>query len=344
MASTDAPPVFITLYDAVFAARGLVMLASLERCMPDLDRGGATVVVIALDETAMKATSNWGMGKPWLDVVGLEALAEFTEGLIELRRSRSPASFCWTLSPLALRLGLARGAPIAIYVDADLLFHTDPLPTLRRLLSATASVHITPHGFPSWADHSAVAGRFCVQFLPVRNDPVGRDIMVRWSEQCLARCPDTPANGEKLGDQGHLDEWPALHGNAVAVWDETGVGCGPWNRCLNRLRRCRTGLEVSRAQGQWAPLLFVHHQDVKYDCTGRLSLAHLLSWPLDAVWLRFSTLPYLAAVAAAHRRWLPAQRHTATSRPPLGFWPRWLRDRLTHRGEGGSAIGQTEIP
>jgi len=316
-----------TLLDGSYAARGITLLDSLEQVCPGLRRGHVYMRVHTLDRSSYHALTTWKSDRTWLEVLPPETVDVLEDGLPTLRGKRSPAAFCWTLTPLVLRDALRSGAAQAVYVDADLVFHADPLPYLERLVRATASVHITPHGFAAHADHSANVGRYSVQFLPVRNDEAGRAIVDRWALQCLAECPEA-GGPHPPGDQGYLDEWLRVHGQAVAEWEEPGVGCGPWNRIRHRLRRHRSTLEISPDGGAWVPLLFVHHQDVKWKHDGTVDLAHLLSWPLDATWLRHSTLPYIAATAGAARQWLPIVRPVLAPRPPLGFWPRWLRDRL----------------
>lgn len=321
--------VLCTLFDGSFAARGITLLASLEQSCPGLRQGFVRMRVHALDDASLRVLHAWKKDRSWLQALPPGVTDGLDAGLTALRKARSPAAFCWTLTPLVLRDALRNGASQAVYVDADLVFHADPLPYLARLARATASAHITPHGFAAHADHSSTVGRYCVQFLPVRNDPAGRAILDRWADQCLADCPEGDG-ARPPGDQGYLDEWMHVHGSAVAEWDEVGVGCGPWNRELHRLRRRHRRLEVARRDGAWAPLLFVHQQDVKWDARGRLELARLLSWPLDADWLRLSLLPYARTVARTARTWTP-ERLPLCGLPPIGFWPRWIRDRLLGR-------------
>lgn len=321
--SSASDPAYVTLFDRTYLPRGVAMLGSLESSIRARPFPGRCIVH-TIDEETCSALRVWSAGRDWIEVRAPEEVMRLDASLPELRRSRSAAAFCWTLTPLVLRDALRSGTHMAIYVDADLWFHSDPSPLLTQLACKDASVHITPHGFAAHADRSASVGRYCVQFLPVRNDAAGVAVVERWARQCLSDCPEA-GSGRPPGDQGYLDEWPAIHGGAVAEWDTPGVGLGPWNRERHRIRRVGGRLLVSRDHGPWSTLLFVHHQDVKWSTDGRLDEGRMLSWPLDASWLRLALIPYIASCAEIGG---PTRMQRA---PSWAFWMRWLRHRTWRR-------------
>ena len=72
------------------------------------------------------------------------------------------------------------------YLDADLMFFSDPEPIFEEL--GDASVLITPHRFSPELAHHAINGIYNVQFLTFRRDERGLEALNWWHDRCIEWC------------------------------------------------------------------------------------------------------------------------------------------------------------
>jgi len=86
---------------------------------------------------------------------------------------------------------------------------------------------ITEHRYTKRYDKSKLSGKYCVQFVTVRNDERGLTALRWWRAQCLAWCYDRHEDG-KFGDQKYLDDWPARF-EGVHELRHLGGGMAAWN-------------------------------------------------------------------------------------------------------------------
>ena len=156
--------------------------------------------------------------------------------LRRLRGERSWREYCWTLTPFLLQYAMetGRGRTMATYVDADLYFFASPVQLLEDLRAGDRHVVLTDHDYVPSRDLRGESGRFCVQFLPVRNSELGGSFVDWWRDLCIDSCSEV-ATPEVFGDQKYLDRAPGLFGDAVRVESGEGKFLGPWNAL--RLRR-----------------------------------------------------------------------------------------------------------
>lgn len=313
---------YSTLFDASYASRGLLMGDSLARHLGPDD----SLTVFAVDAEAERVARAHSAGRSRIRVLPLMEIATQRPEFARIAQVRSRAELCWTAASLSLSYLLQRDGPeMAVYIDADLRFYSDPARLLHQLVQREHHTLITPHGFPASADRSADVGTYCVQFMPFRNTAQGREILEAWCTDCLADCSYTPGSGQ-CGDQTHLDDWPTRWRESVWVCHGRGVGAGPWNASLHGLRRGPAGLET-RLPGEpgWSPLLFYHFQNIKFDPSGSLDRRRLLSWPMPYAWLRLVHTPYLAELSG-----LQSELGLRPPLPPgvgLRSWLSWLRNR-----------------
>jgi hypothetical protein len=140
------------------------------------------------------------------------------------------------------------------YLDADLLFFSDPEPLFAEM--GDASVLITPHRFAPEYAHHAASGIYNVQFLTFRRDAHGTEALQWWHDRCIEWCYNRLEDG-KLGDQKYLDDWPERF-CGVHVLDHKGGGLAPWNITQYDVRSRRRRVLVDDDE-----LVFFHYHRVK---------------------------------------------------------------------------------
>ena len=216
-----AGPVFCTLFDSGYLPQGLALLRSLERHVP-----GMRLWVLAMDARCHRLLT--GLEHPALRVLRLEECE--TEELRQARRERSWGEYCWTLTPFLPGMVLDRDASAGTvtYIDADCWLRGPVTPLFERFDTSGAHCMITPHAYAPQRDRSAIAGTYCVQFMPFRRTPEAARILHWWQRRCLEHCSSDLGKGP-LGDQGYLEDWPARFGADVYVLDRPALTLAPWN-------------------------------------------------------------------------------------------------------------------
>jgi hypothetical protein len=211
---------FVTICDSRFLPQGLALHKSLERHCPEF-----MLWVVCMDEAAHGLLSALALGslRP-LKVSELE-----TPQLLEVKKSRTVAEYCWTLSPVAPHWVFALESSVqrVTYLDADMYFMRSPAPIFREFEASGKSVLITEHAYDAEYDQSAASGRYCVQFMTFvrdRSEPVRQ----WWEEKCLEWCHARVEDG-RMGDQMYLDDWPERFPDHVHVLSQREVLMAPWN-------------------------------------------------------------------------------------------------------------------
>lgn len=220
-------PILCTLFDRMYLAKGLALLASLERWHPFYQ-----VFVLVLDEDTETAVRH--RQDTHVTVVPFRML-DSRELRVALA-DRDPGEQCWTLTPQLLRVLLAGFAlPHLTYVDAD-SFLFGPLTSVYREIG-NADLAIVPHRFPpklAWRAQSN--GIYNVNFVYVRNSDAGLTAVDEWAEQCLRWCyrrSERMTDGTlRFGDQGYLDDWAETRG--AHVMQHLGLNLAPWSQMQYR--------------------------------------------------------------------------------------------------------------
>lgn len=211
---------YVTLFDRNYASRALALYRSLLR-----HSNPFFLWVIALDDYTEELFVRLGLEN--VEVVPIREVE--TDELLRAKDGRTFAEYCWTLTPFVFDVVFVREptAKSVTYIDADVWLVQSTEPLVAEFHHSNADVLITEHAYYPAFDVTATSGYFCVQFLSVKRD-VAKDIIERWKSQCLEWCFSYPEDG-KFGDQGYLNEWPALYGTRVFVSEKKQAFQGPWN-------------------------------------------------------------------------------------------------------------------
>ena len=284
------------MFDQRYATRGIAMLESLHETMSR----PFNVTVLAMDRVVPGMLAK--IGRPEWKVVEVANLGD--KQFAELEKTRPHREFCWTAAPvLAHRMTeAAREGDLVVYVDADLFFYGDPV-QLTDELGVDGSILIHEHRYsPDRVQYEATSGRFNVGFVAFRVGDEARRCASRWRQQVFEKCELDPDNGY-CGDQGYLNEWPALY-PGLRIISNIGGGAAPWNLTAYRV----TG-EPERPSVNGVPVVFFH-----YHAFRSLYVEHLgFVAARPAYGYRFSSLAnrLLFSLYASRLRTLTAAAHAA---------------------------------
>lgn len=274
---------YVTLFDSLFLPQGLALQSSLER-----HASPYVLWILCMDDEAYEV-----LNRLRLPHVRLLRLAEVeTAELLRVKRERSRAEYCWTITPFTPRFVF--GADPAVrrvtYVDADLWFRHAPALIFREFERSGKQVLITDHAYAPEHDQTATHGRYCVQFITFTREG-GEPVRQWWQERCVEWCFARSENG-KFGDQKYLDDWPERFGDQVHVLRHAEWTRAPWNV----------------AESPYEQALFFHFHGLRLLADDKVSLG---GYPLSPELIQHVYAPYLISLARA----VAALRN-------LGFEPR----------------------
>lgn len=234
------PEVFCSLIDSVFLPQLLCMYASLRDTA-----GQFRLFVVCIDEDAERSLT--ALALPFLTIVPVTELE--SSRLLAVKAQRTALEYCWTLTPFIFDrvFELSPEAARVTYLDADMMFFSDPAVLFAELDKSGKDVLVTEHAYDPEYDQSATSGRFCVQLVTFSRSKAARKVREWWQDRCVEWCFDRIEDG-RFGDQKYLDAWPSLFGDSVHVLHRRELALSPWNVRM-----------FERANGNLAPVFFHFH-------------------------------------------------------------------------------------
>jgi len=191
-----------------------------------------------------------------------------------VKNKRKMSEYYFTLTP-SIILYIIRTFHLnqCIYLDADLYFFHSPQILLDEIESK--SVLITKH-HPSM-DVVHKEGKYCVQFLPFKNDKTGIEILEWWRARCIEWCYLISEDG-KWADQGYLNDWPERFEH-VHVLKHYGA-VGPWNMALTRnfyeiIEDEGKPYGVVSGTNEKFPVVFFHFQGLRVQHNNKVNMASI---------------------------------------------------------------------
>jgi len=251
---------FCTLFDSNYLTRGLLLHESLSRNISRFH-----LFIFAFDQLTYDI-----LNKLQLENTTVISLKEFeNEELLEAKKSRSRAEYCWTCTSSTIDYVLENyKVPACTYLDADLIFYSSPEVLLGELKNGK-NVLITEHRFSNFAKlfEQRRAGRFCVQFITFAARDDSRKILNTWKNQCIDWCYARYEDG-KFGDQKYLENWPEQYEN-VHVLEHLGGGIAPWNaRQFHFVKENDKLFGIKSGSGERFEVIFFHFHYIKLSHSG----------------------------------------------------------------------------
>jgi hypothetical protein len=240
---------FCTLFDSHYLTRGLAMYFSL------IDTGETFhLFIFCFDDESLDILRRMNLPN-----VTLVSLAEFeNEELLDVKKTRSRAEYCWTCTPHSIAYLLNRFDLSAVtYLDADLYFYAPPSILIEEFNISGGAVLLTRHNFSSAYIRYMASGIYCVQFICFKAQTQGMDALKWWQARCLEWCFARAENG-KFGDQKYLDDWTERF-FGVHVLEHLGGGVAPWNIQQYVLSVVNGHLQINSY-----PVVFYHFHNFRY--------------------------------------------------------------------------------
>lgn len=242
---------YCTYFDHVYLDRGLAMIRSLRRVDPE-----GSISVLCLTPAVHRVLS--GLGEPGVTLIPLEEFERENPDLLAAKETRCLRDYYFTLTGSLVYALLREAHPdeVVTYLDADLMFYSDPTPIHEAMMGA--SVGVIGHRWHWWTRRLLKYGRFNVGWVSFRADAVGMEAARWWRDRCIEWCYGC-VDGDLFADQKYLDHIFARFPNVVEI-AHPGTNVGPWNICRERIRRAADG---SIIVGDNHALIFVHFSGLK---------------------------------------------------------------------------------
>jgi hypothetical protein len=312
------PLLFGTLFYANYLTRALALYRSLETHFTQ----PFTLLALCMDDLAVDILR--ALDLPHLRIVRIGELeARFPE-LARVKPSRSIGEYSWTCTPALLRYLLSEvGAGDSVaYLDADLMFFSDPQPVFDEWGDNDILIH--EHRYAPQHRHMIpTSGTYNVGLVAIRNTAQGRACLGRWYDQCIEICVLDGTRG-LCGDQGYLDEWPRLY-ERLTILQHKGAGLAPWN-----VEQYEVAARGSDVLVDGTKLIFFHYHAFRWLAAflGRVLVIPSLGYDFTPRQLRLVYRPYVAALAAAERSARGTRTGSRLPRSRIGadekaMWRRW---------------------
>lgn len=253
--------IFCTLFDSNYIDKGLVLYDSMKNCMDYFK-----LYVVAFDKKCEEILKNED-----LDNLIVISLDEFeTEDLLKVKKERTIAEYCWTCSSHSIKYVLEHyNEPICTYIDADMMFFSNPQSVFDDMRNKGCSTIIVPHRFETAEEEQEAArrvGSYCVEFNTFVNDKNGMEALSWWCEQCIKWCfYAIPGTTEWYGDQKYLNVFPEKF-EGVYICNHYGVGLAPWNTKLVDKAEYKDNIPALEviATKKVFPVVIYHFESVKF--------------------------------------------------------------------------------
>lgn len=264
-----------TLFDHNYLDKGLTMYESLERVCNDFE-----LYILAMSDKCYEILIE--LNYPHIKPIKLVDFED--EELLRVKQTRKVGEYCWTCSSSLIRYILKTYNPdYCTYIDADLLFYSDPKVIIDEMIERNASVQVIGHRFnkSEQAKREWEVGKYCVEFNTFKNDKNGLDLLEIWRNQCLERC-SAEIDGSCWGDQKYLDHWCEDYPFCIET-QHLGAGVGPWN--INQYKLVSgspstNNLKV-KCKGNIYPMCFYHFENIEYIDQNRIRINVYCRWGLD---------------------------------------------------------------
>lgn len=249
---------FCTLFDSYYLDKGIALYKSLEKVSLDF-----SLYIFCFDDISYDILKKLKFGHA---VILHHSCFETTE-LLEKKKTRSKAEYCWTCTPVIIEYVLANyDVEGCTYLDSDLYFYHNPKILFDEIEIVQADVTIVEHRFKDnkyGRKLEARNGKYCVEFNYFRNNENAKKVLAWWKEKCLEWCYDIP-EPERMGDQKYLNQFTGLF-RGVHELQHLGGGVAPWNLEQYSIEHIEgTDICMKTRENEKFPLVFYHFQNIRY--------------------------------------------------------------------------------
>lgn len=277
---------FCTLFNSVYADKGLALIHSLEQNVRDYH-----LYVLAMDDITFRIIEDLGITR----VIPIQLNDFENEELLKVKPERKLGEYYWTCSSWLISYVIdTYHVDYCTYVDADLYIYSDPHVIIDEMERSGSSVQIVSHHFKDLISDSASkpVGKYCVEFNTFKNDANGRMLLDIWKSQVLKCCKVDVENGY-YGDQKYLDNWVQDYPFVIET-ENVGAGLGPWNLCTYTMKWVNDGnAPFVKRWGKEEKLLFYHFENIVYLSDNQVDASLLFTWKANKKAIDRLYVPYL---------------------------------------------------
>lgn len=249
---------FCTLFDSYYLDKGIALYKSLERVSNDF-----TLYIFCFDDRSFEILNEM----KFEHAVILHHSCFETPELLEKKKERSKAEYCWTCTSITIEYVL-ENYPVqsCTYLDSDLYFYADPAILFKEIYESKADTVIVEHRFKNDTYGKKLEernGKYCVEFNYFTQTVNSRKILTWWKDKCLEWCYDIP-DLDRMGDQKYLNQFKTLF-DRVHELQYLGGGVAPWNLEQYELIN-KNGYDITMKDSKHGEfsLIFYHFQNIRY--------------------------------------------------------------------------------
>lgn len=316
---------FCTLFDSYYLDKGIALYQSLEKVSGDFH-----LYIFCFDDRSNEILKDMKLERA--TILHHSDIEKETDKLLELKKERSKAEYCWTCTPVIIEYVL-KHYPVesCTYIDADLYFFSNPQILFDEIKEADANIVITEHRFsdsPKDRRYLRRSGKYCVEFNYFDQSENAKKALNWWKEKCFEWCYHL-YEPERMGDQKYLEKFPGLF-NGVHELQHLGGGTAPWNLAQYELvsgsntQSANDSMGVNlkeKKSGKEFPLVFYHFQNIRYLSDKKVNINSCThSNPLK----RAIYLPYLSNIEQVRKELMPqgvdfSVKKSYSSNPLIAF-------------------------
>lgn len=250
---------FCTLFDSYYLDKGIALYRSLEKVSNDF-----TIYIFCFDDRSFTILNEMNFKY----AVILHHSCFETPELLEKKKERSKAEYCWTCTTVTIEYVLDYySVDSCTYLDSDLYFYASPQILFNEINAVKADTTIVKHRFKDNAHGRKLEernGKYCVEFNYFCQTLNSRKILRWWKDKCFEWCFDIP-EPNRMGDQKYLNQFTNLF-DGVHELQHLGGGVAPWNLEQYTLDSVEdaSGVVLRTEDGQKFPIVFYHFQNIRY--------------------------------------------------------------------------------
>lgn len=296
------PTNLATYFDSKYLAKGLALIKSLARHLPDW-----RLYVLALDDLTFETISGLSAKPEYRGRLEVRPLRSIETPLLLRAKARATwREYIFTLTPVWTDYVLTTfSLPDVAYIDADCFLYADLEPLYAEL--GAASIGIIPHRWtPRHESRLRSNGIYNVGWVYFRRDNRGMACLAEWAGECLTY--SGPLG--KFSDQVYLDTWPQRYREACHIVEHPGANVAPWNQERYKFQAApnsKAVYAIDESDVSWAglsmgivaprawPLLFYHFHEWRRDPGG----IYRTGYPLASDIIQLVYEPYEAEVLNA---------------------------------------------
>ncbi len=212
---------FVTIFNKNYLPQGLCLYDSLRKNYKNF-----TLWVISLDDQTNQILKS--LKKENLKIVTTNFFE--TDELKKIKRDRTIAEYCWTLTPIAPKIifDIEKKIERVTYVDADFFFLKNPKEAFEEFENSKKSILITEHDYDEDQRYKEkISGKYIVQFIIFKKNNC-EFVRKWWEKKCIESC-SSKITDEGVGDQKYLNDWHIKFKDEVHVLKKNYLFRSTWS-------------------------------------------------------------------------------------------------------------------